>query len=98
VFLVLKFQLIDIELQVTELDLLSLDSVWKFGEAWETQKIPLHVLINTAGIFCMNDMVPTMQPFVSVALCLPSHMLALPCLLTKKISSAKVVCIRINST
>jgi hypothetical protein len=29
---------------------------------------------------------------------LPSHMLALPCLLTKKISSAKVVCIRINST
>jgi hypothetical protein len=98
VFLVLKFQLIDIELQVTELDLLSLDSVWKFGEAWETQKIPLHVLIDTAGIFCMNDMVPTMQPFVSVALCLPSHMLALPCLLTKKISSAKVVCIRINST
>jgi NAD(P)-dependent dehydrogenase (short-subunit alcohol dehydrogenase family) len=83
VFLVLKFQLIDIELQVTELDLLSLDSVWKFGEAWETQKIPLHVVINNAGIFCMNEMVPTMQPFVSVALCLPSHMLVLPCLLTK---------------
>jgi NAD(P)-dependent dehydrogenase (short-subunit alcohol dehydrogenase family) len=72
-----------LDVEVTELDLLSLDSVWKFGEAWETQKIPLHVLINNARIFCMNDMVPTRQPFVSVALCLPSHMLVLPCLLTK---------------
>jgi len=45
-----------LDVEVTELDLLSLDSVWKFGEAWETQKIPLHVLINNARIFCMNDM------------------------------------------
>jgi NAD(P)-dependent dehydrogenase (short-subunit alcohol dehydrogenase family) len=66
-----------------EVDLLSLDSVRKFGEAWEARKIPLNVLINNAGIFCMNGMVPTMQPSVVIALCLPPHMHVLPCLSTK---------------
>ncbi|CAK9218728.1 unnamed protein product [Sphagnum jensenii] len=43
-----------LNVEVMEVDLLSLDSVRKFGEAWEARKIPLNVLINNAGIFCMN--------------------------------------------
>ena len=41
-------------LQVMELDCLSFDSVRKLAEAWEARKLPLHLLINNAGIFCMT--------------------------------------------
>ena len=40
--------------QVMEIDLLSLDSVVKFAEAWNAQLGPLHVLINNAGIFSIG--------------------------------------------
>ncbi|KAK4757501.1 hypothetical protein SAY87_018802 [Trapa incisa] len=36
---------------VMELDLLSLDSVARFAEAWNARMRPLHVLINNAGMF-----------------------------------------------
>lgn len=37
-----------------ELDLLSLDSVVRFAEAWNSRLGPLHVLINNAGIFSIG--------------------------------------------
>ena len=37
-----------------ELDLLSLDSVARFADAWNARLGPLHVLINNAGIFAMG--------------------------------------------
>lgn len=37
-----------------ELDLLSLDSVVSFAEAWNARLGPLHVLINNAGIFSIG--------------------------------------------
>ena len=37
-----------------ELDLLSLDSVVKFADAWNARMAPLHVLINNAGIFAIG--------------------------------------------
>jgi NAD(P)-dependent dehydrogenase (short-subunit alcohol dehydrogenase family) len=37
-----------------ELDLLSLDSVARFAEAWNARMGPLHVLINNAGIFSIG--------------------------------------------
>ncbi|KAF2541879.1 hypothetical protein F2Q68_00030344 [Brassica cretica] len=38
-----------------ELDLLSLDSVARFADAWNARLGPLHVLINNAGIFAMGE-------------------------------------------
>lgn len=37
-----------------ELDLLSLDSVARFAEAWNARMAPVHVLINNAGIFSIG--------------------------------------------
>jgi len=37
-----------------ELDLLSLDSVVRFSNAWNARLAPLHVLINNAGMFAMG--------------------------------------------
>lgn len=41
-------------IQVMELDLSSLASVRRFGEAWAARGLPLHALINNAGIFSMS--------------------------------------------
>ncbi|GJM90012.1 hypothetical protein PR202_ga06248 [Eleusine coracana subsp. coracana] len=41
--------------EVMELDLLSLDSVVKFADAWNARMAPLHVLINNAGIFAIGE-------------------------------------------
>ncbi|KAG9133834.1 hypothetical protein Leryth_026380 [Lithospermum erythrorhizon] len=41
--------------EVMELDLLSLESVVKFSEAWNSTLRPLHVLINNGGIFSMGQ-------------------------------------------
>lgn len=41
-------------LKAMELDLLSLDSVVRFAEAWNARLGPLHVLINNAGIFSIG--------------------------------------------
>ena len=40
--------------KVMEVDLLSLDSVARFAEAWNARATPLHVLINNAGIFSIG--------------------------------------------
>jgi NAD(P)-dependent dehydrogenase (short-subunit alcohol dehydrogenase family) len=37
-----------------ELDLLSLASVRAFAKVWNERQVPLHVLVNNAGIFAMN--------------------------------------------
>ncbi|KAK4799965.1 hypothetical protein SAY86_025330 [Trapa natans] len=42
-------------IEVMELDLLSLDSVARFAEAWNARLGPLHVLINNAGIFSIGE-------------------------------------------
>ncbi|PON55626.1 Short-chain dehydrogenase/reductase [Parasponia andersonii] len=44
-----------LNIEVMELDLLSLDSVVKFAEAWNSRSGPLHVLINNAGIFSIGE-------------------------------------------
>ncbi|KAK3041917.1 hypothetical protein RJ639_002199 [Escallonia herrerae] len=44
-----------INIEVMELDLLSLDSVVRFSEAWNARSGPLHVLINNAGIFSIGE-------------------------------------------
>lgn len=41
-------------MKAMELDLLSLDSVVNFSNAWNARLAPLHVLINNAGIFAMG--------------------------------------------
>ncbi|CAL9243326.1 unnamed protein product, partial [Arabidopsis halleri] len=43
-----------LNIQAMELDLLSLDSVVRFSNAWNAQLTPLHVLINNAGMFAMG--------------------------------------------
>ncbi|KAF2562699.1 hypothetical protein F2Q70_00015136 [Brassica cretica] len=43
-----------LKVKAMELDLLSLDSVVKFSNAWNARLAPLHVLINNAGIFAMG--------------------------------------------
>ncbi|GAB2293174.1 hypothetical protein Dimus_027382 [Dionaea muscipula] len=43
-----------LNIEVVELDLLSLESVVQFAEAWNARLGPLHVLINNAGIFSMG--------------------------------------------
>ncbi|XP_050376612.1 dehydrogenase/reductase SDR family member FEY-like isoform X1 [Argentina anserina] len=44
-----------LNIEVMELDLLSLDSVVRFCEAWNARSGPLHVLINNAGIFSIGE-------------------------------------------
>ncbi|XP_056692819.1 dehydrogenase/reductase SDR family member FEY [Spinacia oleracea] len=44
-----------LNIEVMELDLLSLDSVAQFAEAWNARLGPLHVLINNAGIFSIGE-------------------------------------------
>lgn len=39
-----------------ELDLLSLESIVRFAEAWNARNAPLHVLINNAGIFSIGGL------------------------------------------
>ncbi|GKV05320.1 hypothetical protein SLEP1_g17348 [Rubroshorea leprosula] len=44
-----------LNIEVMELDLLSLDSVASFAEAWNARSGPLHILINNAGIFSIGE-------------------------------------------
>ncbi|KZV34782.1 retinol dehydrogenase 11-like [Dorcoceras hygrometricum] len=44
-----------LNMEVMELDLLSLDSVVRFAEAWNARSAPLHALINNAGIFSIGE-------------------------------------------
>lgn len=44
-----------LNIEVMELDLLSLDSVVRFAEAWNARSGPLHVLINNAGMFSIGE-------------------------------------------
>ncbi|KAM7269190.1 hypothetical protein ACFE04_024687 [Oxalis oulophora] len=44
-----------LNIEVMELDLLSLDSVVRFANAWNARAAPLHVLINNAGIFSIGE-------------------------------------------
>ncbi|PRQ20374.1 putative NADP-retinol dehydrogenase [Rosa chinensis] len=44
-----------LNIEVMELDLLSLNSVVRFSEAWNARLGPLHVLINNAGIFSIGE-------------------------------------------
>ncbi|KAL3512429.1 hypothetical protein ACH5RR_025146 [Cinchona calisaya] len=44
-----------LNIEVMELDLLSLDSVVRFAEAYNARMEPLHVLINNAGIFSIGE-------------------------------------------
>ncbi|KAG5522483.1 hypothetical protein RHGRI_034605 [Rhododendron griersonianum] len=44
-----------LNIEVMEVDLLSLDSVVKFAEAWNARSAPLHALINNAGIFSIGE-------------------------------------------
>lgn len=43
-----------LNIEVMQLDLLSLDSVVTFANAWNARLAPLHVLINNAGIFSIG--------------------------------------------
>ncbi|CAH9147128.1 unnamed protein product [Cuscuta epithymum] len=44
-----------LNIEVMELDLLSLDSVVRFADSWNARGGPLHVLINNAGIFSIGE-------------------------------------------
>ncbi|CAI0406832.1 unnamed protein product [Linum tenue] len=44
-----------LNIEVMELDLLSLESVVRFAEAWNATSRPLNVLINNAGIFAIGE-------------------------------------------
>ncbi|KAL6557349.1 Ubiquitin-conjugating enzyme [Orobanche minor] len=44
-----------LNIEVMELDLLSLASVVRFSDAWNARLGPLHVLINNAGIFSIGE-------------------------------------------
>lgn len=44
-----------LDIEVMELDLLSLESVGKFASTWNARQGPLHVLINNAGIFSIGE-------------------------------------------
>ncbi|XP_061348010.1 dehydrogenase/reductase SDR family member FEY-like [Gastrolobium bilobum] len=46
---------IALNVEVMVVDLLSLDSVARFAEAWNARSAPLHVLINNAGIFSIGE-------------------------------------------
>ncbi|KAL5983117.1 hypothetical protein ACLOJK_017198 [Asimina triloba] len=45
---------VPLNVEVMELDLLSLESVVRFAEAWNARSAPLNVLINNAGIFSIG--------------------------------------------
>ncbi|KAL8120774.1 dehydrogenase/reductase SDR family member FEY-like [Apium graveolens] len=59
--LILKWQYdwsgkgLPLNIEVMELNLLSLDSVARFAEAWNARSGPLHALINNAGIFSIGE-------------------------------------------
>ncbi|KAJ1690452.1 hypothetical protein LUZ63_014607 [Rhynchospora breviuscula] len=44
-----------LNIEVMELDLLSLESVVKFAEAFNARQAPLHAIINNAGIFSIGE-------------------------------------------
>ncbi|XP_010438552.1 PREDICTED: retinol dehydrogenase 11-like isoform X2 [Camelina sativa] len=44
-----------LNIESMEVDLLSLDSVVRFADAWNARLGPLHVLINNAGVFAMGE-------------------------------------------
>ncbi|KAL5542652.1 hypothetical protein UlMin_010362 [Ulmus minor] len=44
-----------LNIEAMELDLLSLDSVVRFAQDWNSRMGPLHVLINNAGIFSIGE-------------------------------------------
>ncbi|KAL3824963.1 hypothetical protein ACJIZ3_020992 [Penstemon smallii] len=44
-----------LNIEVMKLDLLSLDSVVRFADAWNARSGPLHALINNAGIFSIGE-------------------------------------------
>ncbi|XP_048535201.1 dehydrogenase/reductase SDR family member FEY-like [Triticum urartu] len=44
-----------LNIEVMELDLISLDSVARFADTWNARMAPLHVLINNAGIFTIGE-------------------------------------------
>ncbi|ONK57922.1 uncharacterized protein A4U43_C09F5650 [Asparagus officinalis] len=44
-----------LNIEVMELDLLSMDSVVQFAEAWNARLAPLNILINNAGIFSIGE-------------------------------------------
>ncbi|EOA16839.1 hypothetical protein CARUB_v10005060mg [Capsella rubella] len=44
-----------LNIEAMEIDLLSLDSVVRFADAWNARLGPLHVLINNAGMFAMGE-------------------------------------------
>ncbi|XP_027358455.1 dehydrogenase/reductase SDR family member FEY-like [Abrus precatorius] len=46
---------IPLNVEVMQVDLLSLDSVARFAQAWNARSAPLHVLINNAGIFSIGE-------------------------------------------
>ncbi|KAK9714257.1 hypothetical protein RND81_06G082100 [Saponaria officinalis] len=44
-----------LNIEIMELDLLSLDSVARFAEAWNARSAPLNILINNAGMFAIGE-------------------------------------------
>ncbi|MED6191761.1 hypothetical protein PIB30_003564 [Stylosanthes scabra] len=46
---------IALNVEVMQVDLLSLDSVARFAEAWNARSVPLNALINNAGIFSIGE-------------------------------------------
>ncbi|MBA0732570.1 hypothetical protein Gogos_016650 [Gossypium gossypioides] len=50
-----SWQGLPLNIEVMQLDLLSLDSVVTFANAWNARLAPLHVLINNAGIFSIGE-------------------------------------------
>nr|XP_025623306.1 dehydrogenase/reductase SDR family member FEY isoform X2 [Arachis hypogaea] len=46
---------IALNVEVMQLDLLSLDSVARFAEAWNARSVPVNALINNAGIFSIGE-------------------------------------------
>ncbi|KAL6752312.1 hypothetical protein V8C86DRAFT_2758173 [Haematococcus lacustris] len=42
------------QLEVRRLDLASLESVTEFSQRWEAEQLPLHILINNAGVYRMG--------------------------------------------
>ncbi|KAJ4843976.1 hypothetical protein Tsubulata_002377 [Turnera subulata] len=44
-----------LHIEVMEVNLLSLNSVVRFAEAWNSRSKPLHILVNNAGIYSMGE-------------------------------------------
>lgn len=62
--LLIDFLQICTPVKVMELDLLSLDSVVRFAEAWNARLGPLHALINNAGIFSIGGLYGSHQHLI----------------------------------